>query len=59
METAKYITVLDYEQGDVFQYPIETKWDMEKDDVIEALLKLGHNITNCKWMIHKNKPIIH
>lgn len=58
METAKYITVLDYEQGDVFQYPI-TKWDMEKD-VIEALLKrLGHNTTNCKWMIHKNEPIIH
>ena len=58
METARYITVLDFEQGDVCQYPIET-WDTKKDDVIEALLKLGHNPTNCKWMIHQNKPIIH
>ena len=58
MESAKYITVLDYEQGDVCQYPIET-WNIEKDDVIEALLKLGHISTNCKWMIHQNKPIIH
>ena len=58
METAKYITVLDFEQGDVCQYPIE-KWDIKKDDIIEALLKLGHISTNCKWMIHQNKPIIH
>ena len=58
METARYITVLDFEQGDVCQYPIET-WDREKDDVIEALLKFGHNPTNCQWMIHQNKPIIH
>ena len=58
METARYITVLDFEQGNVCQYPIET-WDREKDDVIEALLKFGHNPTNCQWMIHQNKPIIH
>jgi|5_EtaG_2_1085323.scaffolds.fasta_scaffold10300_11 hypothetical protein len=58
MNEAKYITVLDFQEGYVATYPIES-WNLEKDDVIEALLKLGHISTNCKWMIHQNKPIIH
>ena len=48
---AKYITVLDYKQGEVNVYPIEL-WDQENDDIIEALFKLGHLSTDCKWMIH-------
>ena len=52
---AKYITVLDYKQGEVNVYPIEL-WDMENDDIIEALLKLGHISSNCKWIIHSKKP---
>ena len=58
METAKYITVLDYEQGDVCQYPIKV-WAINDEDIETRLIELGHNITNCEWMVHNNKPIIH
>ncbi len=54
----KYITVLDFEQGDVCQYQIEI-WDMENKDIESSLIELGHNITNCEWMVHKNEIIIH
>ena len=58
MERVKYITVLDFEQGDVCQYPIEM-WDVDNKDIESSLIELGHNITNCEWMVHINKPIIH
>jgi len=55
---AKYITVIDYEQGNVNTYPIEL-WDMENKDIIEALLGFGHISTNCKWIIHTDEPKTH
>ena len=43
METAKYITVLDYEQGDVCQYPIELQGIDSKDIIaIETLESIAH-----------------
>lgn len=57
MKQFKYITVLDFEQGDVVQYPIDV-WDIDKQDLESKLTELGHNISNCEWMVHKNKPII-
>ena len=58
MEQAKYVTVLDFEDGNVFQYPIEI-WDPYKQELQKKLKELGHNLKNCKWMVHSNKPIIH
>tara|TARA_R100001509_G_scaffold57785_1_gene31835 strand:- start:502 stop:678 length:177 start_codon:yes stop_codon:yes gene_type:complete len=58
MEKFKYLTVLDFEQGDVCQYPISV-WPVQHEDLETRLIELGHNITNCEWMVHKNKPIIH
>ena len=58
METAKYVTVLDFEDGNVVQYPIEI-WDPYKQELQKKLKELGHNLKNCKWMVHSNKPIIH
>ena len=57
-EPMKYVTVLDFEQGDVVQYPIDV-WDIDFEDLESRLVELGHNITNCEWMVHKNEPIIH
>ncbi len=58
MKQFKYVTVLDFEQGDVVQYPIDI-WDVDKEDLESKLTELGHNISNCEWMVHKNKTIIH
>ena len=58
METAKYITVLDFEDGNVVQYPLEA-WAVDSQDLQEKLKELGHNLGNCKWMVHSNKPIIY
>ena len=57
MKQFKYITVLDFEQGDVVQYPIDI-WNVDKQDLESKLTELGHNISNCEWMVHKNEPII-
>lgn len=58
MNYMKYITVIDYKQGNVNTYPIEL-WDMENKDIVEALLDFGHISTNCKWIIHTHEPKIH
>lgn len=52
---AKYITVLDYKQGEVNIYPIEL-WVNSNKDIIEILLERGHISTDCKWMIHSEEP---
>ena len=52
----KYITVLDYEVGEVFQYEIGVTAGHE--DIEEFLTHCGHNLTNCEWMAHKNPDII-
>ena len=56
-EYAKYITVLDYDKGEVFVYPIEL-WNIAAEPIENALHSLGHNILNCKWMVHTREPII-
>jgi len=58
MKPFKYLTVLDFEQGDVCQYPVG-HGSIDHEDIEEKITELGHNLTNCEWMLHKNKPIIH
>ena len=53
---SKYITVLDFEDGKVFQYEVPAFNDHEKYE--EYLTNEGHNLTNCEWMVHEN-PNIH
>ena len=64
----KYITVLDFEIGRVFQYEklehFEDGWNgNDKDDSenIEWYLTdiQGHNLKNCEWMVHDNNNILH
>ena len=52
----KYITVLDFEIGRVFQYEQPRKG--QYDDLEDYLSGLGHNLTNCEWMVHENSEII-
>ena len=63
----KYITVLDFEIGRVFQYEnlehFEDGWngnDKDDNDNIEWYLAdiKGHNLSNCEWMTHENPQLI-
>ena len=57
IKTAKYITVLDFEIGRVFQYKIE-EWDIDNESCEEFLTRVGHNLSNCEWMVHDIKEIV-
>ena len=52
----KYITVLDFEVGKVYQY--EAPNTKLNEDCEEYLTGLGHNLGNCEWMIHDSPEII-
>mgnify|MGYP003125304645 FL=1 len=51
----KYITVLDFEVGKVFQYKTS---NYNSDDYEQILTDSGHNLANCEWMIHEDSKII-
>ena len=53
----KYITVLDFEVGRVFQYKIEDKF-IDNGDYEEYLTNKGHNLQNCEWMVHDISRVI-
>ena len=61
----KYITVLDFEVGRVFQYKIESS-DFgphlleyyDNGDYEEYLTNKGHKLNNCEWMVHETAGII-
>ena len=60
----KYITVLDFEVGRIFQYELTCpwgnpeKWYPDGEVCEEHIIEKGHNLTNCEWMIHKDNEII-
>jgi len=63
----KYITVLDYEVGRVFQYEnlehFKDGWNgNDKDDTenIEWYLGMikGHRLNNIEWMVHDNDTVL-
>ena len=59
IKTAKYITVLDSEVTRVFQYKIgEEGWNPDHESCEEFLTNIGHNLTNCEWMVHSVAGII-
>ena len=54
-----YITVLDFEEGRVYQYEspsylIGDPWEQNEN----FITKMGHNLTNCEWMEHSNPIVI-
>ncbi len=52
----KYITVLNFETGRVYQYKV---WELIKYSSLEEYLtEEGHNLSNCEWMVHDNNEII-
>ena len=62
IETAKYITVLDFEVGRVFRYTISewTKgpvidWNPDSNSCEKFLSDKGHRLKDCSWMVHSEK----
>ena len=56
----KYITVLDFEVGRVFQYKLKEP-HRNKDGVIdheEFISNKGHRLKDCSWMVHNSNEII-
>ena len=61
----KYITVLDFEVGRVFQYTVKSS-DFgphlleyyDSDDYEKFITDKGHNLSNCEWMVHDIKEIV-
>jgi len=52
------LTVLDFEDGLVYQYIIDTdKEMMEAEDFEKIMLDQGHRIDDCEWMSHSDGRI--
>ena len=65
VETAKYITVLDFGDGKIYQYKVSADnvalsypWNPDCESIEEFLTNKGHNLSNCEWMSHKNPQVI-
>ena len=58
IEWAKYITVLDFEAGRVFQYKVEKRDEREVNYYEDFITRNGHRLSNCEWMVHENPQII-
>ncbi len=61
---AKYIWLLDFEDGKVYRYNIsvlcndENKWNPDIESCEAFLYGAGHNLGNCEWMVtSEDKPI--
>ena len=62
IKTAKYITVLDFETGIVFQYGIGDvgtwNWNPDNESCEDFLTNVGHRLKDCSWMVHENNDIV-
>jgi hypothetical protein len=63
IKTAKYITVLDFEIGRVFQYKIGEKgWNPDQQEYHgsceEFITNIGHRLKDCEWMVHEVAGVI-
>ena len=60
----KYITVLDFETGRVWQYNIHGVVDENEQEITQSeqmedyIIDAGHNLSNCEWMVHEDGDII-
>ena len=54
----KYITVLDFEAGRVFQYNTQVSGYIRHKEAEKFLTDKGHNLSNCNWMSHEEPKVI-
>ncbi len=51
------LTVLDFEDGKVYQYDIETNKELDAEDFEKIMIGEGHKIEDCEWMSHSDDTI--
>jgi hypothetical protein len=51
------LTVLDFEDGRVYQYDIETDRDLQTEDFEKIMIGEGHRLDDCQWMSHSDGRI--
>ena len=54
----KYITVLDFEVGKVFQYKLPKRRPFEDIGYENYITNKGHRLNNIEWMVHDSSEII-
>ena len=55
----KYITVLDFEVGRIFQYEVKERDEFHAEDYYEiCITQKGHKLNNCEWMVHDIKEFV-
>ena len=60
LNTMIILTVLDFEEGLVYQYDVRQAFDMKElqvEDFEKIMLDQGHNLKNCEWMSHSDDTI--
>ena len=61
--TAKYIFLLDFNDGKVYRYDIsslcndENKWNPDSESCEAFLYGAGHKVNDCEWMVTSSKTI--
>lgn len=51
------LTVLDFEDGLVYQYIVDTDKELQTEDFEKIMLDQGHRIDDCEWMSHADGRI--
>jgi|TARA_R100000479_G_scaffold117386_1_gene59864 hypothetical protein len=51
------LTVLDYEDGLVYQYDITTDKELQTEDFEKIMLDQGHRLDDCEWMSHADDTL--
>ena len=51
------LTVLDFEDGKVYQYDIETDKELDAEDFEDIMIDQGHKLDDCEWMSHSDDTI--
>jgi len=51
------LTVLDFEDGLVYQYIIDTDKELQTEDFEKIMLDQGHRLDDCEWMSHSDGRI--
>ena len=51
------LTVLDFGDGLVYQYIIDTDKELQTEDFEKIMLNQGHILDDCEWMSHSDGRI--